>query len=379
MAIQAISSVTNKGYSNISFGKRGEKPAKNHNVTSPMKAVPLAVLIAMSPLTTTNAENIMRAESNANTIELAEAPQSRVLIYGDSFKSQNGTDVIVMALNTKGGTDSFDKILLKAGKFTFEAKDLVNREIYLYGENGVKEGPMYTKEVIGETEYNGKIQRFSFLDPQVVNYVEAVISQPTNQSNIKGVRQAHNNLIVANEEGDLLFVEDDFINHSIGILSTIFEFNTEGNEKTYEAALEHNGRKSMGKDDIYIKGSHGNYILKFYDLDNDLSNFEEIRVVHEDLGVRSTRVKGVSLIDGRLHGLDALLNTGLITAISLDNEPLYTEYFGSQIDNFIIMDDILGSEIMKVLQSPEYNKNSESAVKINQKVSNLVLEDKWYM
>ena len=376
MAIQAISSVTNKGYSNISFGKRGEKPAKNHNVTSPMKAVPLAVLIAMSPLTTTNAENIMRAESNANTIELAQNPQSRVLIYGDSFKSQNGTDVIVMALNTKGGTDSFDKILLKAGKFTFEAKDLVNREIYLYGENGVKEGPMYTKEVIGETEYNGKIQRFSFLDPQVVNYVEAVISQPTNQSNIKGVRQAHNNLIVANEEGDLLFVEDDFINHSIGILSTIFEFNTEGNEKTYEAALEHNGRKSMGKDDIYIKGSHGNYILKFYDLDNDLSNFEEIRVVHEDLGVRSTRVKGVSLIDGRLHGLDALLNTGLITAISLDNEPLYTEYFGSQIDNFIIMDDILGSEIMKVLQSPEYNKNSESAVKINQKVSNLVLEDK---
>ena len=378
MAIQAISRVTNRGYSNISFGKRGEKPAKNHNVTSPMKAVPLAVLIAMSPLTTTNAENIMRAESNANTIELTEAPQSqgRVLIYGDSFKTQNGTDVIVMALNTKGGTDSFDKILLKAGKFTFEAKDLVNREIYLYGENGVKEGPMYTKEVIGETEYNGKIQRFSFLDPQVVNYVEAVISQPTNQSNIKGVRQAHNNLIVANEEGDLLFVEDDFINHSIGILSTIFEFNTEGNEKTYEAALEHNGRKSMGKDDIYIKGSHGNYILKFYDLDNDLSNFEEIRVVHEDLGVRSTRVKGVSLIDGRLHGLDALLNTGLITAISLDNEPLYTEYFGSQIDNFIIMDDILGSEIMKVLQSPEYNKNSESAVKINQKVSNLVLEDK---
>ncbi len=378
MAIQAISRVTNRGYSNISFGKRGEKPAKNHNVTSPVKAVPLAVLIAMSPLTTTNAENIMRAESNANTIELTEAPQSqgRVLIYGDSFKTQNGTDVIVMALNTKGGTDSFDKILLKAGKFTFEAKDLVNREIYLYGENGVKEGPMYTKEVIGETEYNGKIQSFSFLDPQVVNYVEAVISQPTNQSNIKGVRQAHNNLIVANEEGDLLFVEDDFINHSIGILSTIFEFNTEGNEKTYEAALEHNGRKSMGKDDIYIKGSHGNYILKFYDLDNDLSNFEEIRVVHEDLGVRSTRVKGVSLIDGRLHGLDALLNTGLITAISLDNEPLYTEYFGSQIDNFIIMDDILGSEIMKVLQSPEYNKNSESAVKINQKVSNLVLEDK---
>ena len=378
MAIQAISSVTNKGYSNISFGKRGEKPAKNHNVTSPMKAVPLAVLIAMSPLTTTNAENIMRAESNAHTIELTETPQSqgRVLIYGDSFKTQNGSDVTVMALNTKGGTDSFDQILLKAGKFTFEAKDLVNREIYLYGENGVKEGPMYTKEVIGETEYNGKIQSFSFLDPQVVNYVEAVISQPTNQSNIKGVRQAHNNLIVATEEGDLLFVDDDFIKNKIDRLSAIFDFNVSGKAKTHESEMEYFGRKSMGKDDIQIKGSHGNYTLKFYDLDNDLSNFEEIRIVHEDKGGWSTRVRGVSLIDGRLHGIDALLNTGIIMAISVDNVPLDRDNFGLQIDNFIITDDVLGTEIIKAVKSPEYNKNSESAVKVNQKVSNLVLEDK---
>ena len=375
MAIQAISSVTNKGYSNISFGKRGEKPAKNHNVTSPVKAVPLAVLIAMSPLTTTNAENIMRAESNAHTIELAEAPQSqsRVLIYGDSFKTQNGTDVTVMALNTKGGTDSFDKILLKAGKFTFEAKDLVNREIYLYGENGVKEGPMYTKEVIGETEYNGKIQRFSFLDPQVVNYVEAVISQPTNQSNIKGVRQAHNNLIVATEEGDLLFVDDDFIKNKIGVLSSNFDFAVGGKATTHDQEMKQFGRTPAHKEDKYIKGTHGNYTLRFFDLDNDLSNFEEIRVVHEDRGGWSTRVTGVSLIDGRLHGLDALLNTGVITAIYLDNVP--RDYlFGHEM--FTITDDILGAEIIKAIQSPEYNKNSESSVKVNQKVSNLVLEDK---
>ena len=215
MAIQAISSVTNKGYSNISFGKRGEKPVKNHNVTSPMKAVPLAVLIAMSPLTTTNAENIMRAENNANTIELAQNPQSRVLMYAEGFTSQNGTKVAVMAFNTKGGTDSFDQILLKAGEFTFEAKDLVDREIYLYTGNKGKEGPLTYKEVIAETEIEGKKERFSFLDPNIVNYVEAIVSQPTNQSNLQGIRKAHNNLIIANSKGDLLFVDDEYLNADI--------------------------------------------------------------------------------------------------------------------------------------------------------------------
>lgn len=339
-----------------------------------MKAITLVALAALSPLTTANAENIMRVESNAHTIEFAEAPQSqsRVLIYGDSFKTQNGTDVTVMALNTKGGTDRFDKILLSVDGHTFEAVDLVDREIYLYGENGVKEGPMYVRELIGETEYNGKIQRFSFLDPQVVNYVEAVISQPTNQSNIKGVRQAHNNLIVANEEGDLLFVADDFIKNTIDRLSAIFDFNVGGKAKTHESEMEYFGRKSMGKDDIHIKGSHGNYTLKFYDLDNDLSNFEEIRVVHEDKGGWSTRVRGVSLIDGKLHGIDALLNTGIIMAISVDNVPLDRDHFGLQIDNFIITDDVLGMEIIKAVKSLEYNKNSESSVKVNNKVSDIV-------
>ncbi len=369
MAIQAISSVTNKGYSNISFGKRGEKPVKNHNVTSPMKAVPLAVLIAMSPLTTTNAENIMRAENNANTIELAQNPQSRVLMYAEGFTSQNGTKVAVMAFNTKGGTDSFDQILLKAGKYTFEAKDLVDREIYLYNQNGAKEGPIRLKEVIGETELNGEKARFSFIDPQVVSYVEAVISQPTNQSNIKEVRKDHSNLIVANKKGDLLFVDDDFINDSHASTVSSFKYTQKhtGDAVTYMYKV---------KPDKLIQTPFGNYKLGFYDYDENKNDFEALTLLPEGSNW-DFNVRGVTFIDGKIRGMDNTMDTGIITAIELGTGDELSDLNRNNLDlySFIICDDILGAEIVKALQDPAYNNNSRLAVKVNQHVSNLVLGD----
>lgn len=365
MSIQAISSVTNRGYSNISFGKRGEKPAKNHNVTSPMKAVPLAVLIAMSPLTTTNAENIMRAESNANTIELAQNPQSRVLIYGDSFKSQNGTDVIVMALNTKGGTDSFDQIVLKVGEFTFEAKDLLLREGYLYSSNGVKEGPLSFKEVIAETEIDGKKERLSFVDPNIVNYVEALVAQPTNKSNIKNIRHADLNMVVANSKGQFIFLTDeDLKNHLEN--STLYKLVGSNSNLYDEMMTEGFASNRLDAWERRIQGSHGNYIMKFYDLDDNPDNAELIVVQKE--GDRDGCIEGVVFVDGKLHGVDNALSTGVVSVIRISPNPLsnYEEY---------ITDDILANEIVKFYNSPKYNKSLKYSMTVMQSESNLALGD----
>ena len=55
MAIEAITSVTNKGYTNISFGKREKKSPNtsplSRSTSSTLKAVPLAVMIAMRIIT----------------------------------------------------------------------------------------------------------------------------------------------------------------------------------------------------------------------------------------------------------------------------------------------------------------------------------------
>ena len=57
MAIRAVSSVNFNNYNNISFeGRRNKKHAEHQrHSTNPLKVVPLAALIAMSPLTSTYA------------------------------------------------------------------------------------------------------------------------------------------------------------------------------------------------------------------------------------------------------------------------------------------------------------------------------------
>ena len=370
MAIQAISSVTNKGYSNISFGKRGEKPAKNHNVTSPMKAVPLAVLIAMSPLTTTNAENIMRAESNANTIELAEAPQSQVLIYGDVFKSRNGSEVTVMALNTKGGTDSFDQILLKVGDVTFEAKDLVDREIYLYKDNGDKEGPLNIKEVIGETELNGKKERFSFIDPNIVNYVEAVVAQPTNQSNIKSVRKDHSNLIIANSKGDLLFVTDEYLkNELFRKAQRVFKDKSSAIGVPYaKKFVQAEELKDLA---MYQEGRYGNYKIRFFDIDDDKSNYETITIQKD--GENEFFVTGVTHIAGKIHGVDDAVDFGSIYAIRLKDD-IFSIMAKEKQKPLMITDDEIALVLVNAIRSSKCNL-SAGWISVSDHESNLALGD----
>lgn len=338
---------------------------KIHNAANPMKVVPIATLIALSPITTTNAENIMRAESNAHTIELTETPQSqgRVLIYGDSFKSQNGSDVTVMALNTKGGTDSFDQILLKAGDFTFEAKDLLLREGYLYSSNGVKEGPLKFKEVIAETEIDGKKERLSFVDPNIVNYVEVIVAQPTNQSNIKGIREADLNIVVANSKGNLVFLNDENLKNYLEN-STLYK-SIGFNSNSYDGMMtEGFGENRLDAWERRIQGSHGNYIMKFYDTDDNPDNAEVIVVQKE--GDIDGCIEGVVFVDGKLHGVDNALSTGVVSVIRISPNPFsnYEEY---------ITDDILANEIVKFYNSPKYNKSQKYPMTINQSESNLAL------
>lgn len=342
---------------------------KIHNAASPMKVVPLATLIALSPITTTNAENIMRAESNANTIELAEAPQSRVLMYAEGFTAQNGTKVAVMAFNTKGGTDSFDQILLKADGYTFEAKDLVEREVYLYTGSKGKEGPLTYKEVIAETEFKGKTERFSFFDPNIVNYVEAIISQPTNQCNIREIRKARNNLIIANSKGDLLFVDDDYLNQIyLPAMKKAFESVSSGHKIVNSKLKEQMHAQELKN--IEVEGLYGNYRLKLYDIDGNTSNYEHIYI--ENDSEKEFLVTGINQIDGRLHGVDDVMSMGQIYAILLQPNILFA--VTPDEDPYIMTDDLLAKAIASAISSPEYNID-KGGISITHKTSNLSLGD----
>ncbi len=376
MAIQALSSVTNNAYSKVSFGKRGEKPAKNHSnphVASSLKAVPLAALIAMSPLNTTNAKDIMRSEYNQNTIELAQQPQegNRMFLYPKLFKSANGNNVVVAAVNTKGQEDSFDKIILQSGGFEFEAKDLVDREIYLYSGNGGKEGPLQIKEVITETELDGKKQRFSFVDPQIVNYVENIVAQSTNESNIKGIRKANSNLIITPQKCDLAFVDDNYIKNTfIPKMKENFThwFYSELMAKTKEKGKEKGILTELKDLSIKSDGTFGDYTIRFYDLDKDTNNFELITIQKD--GENEYFFKGFTEIDGNLLGVDDQIPTGKIFAIRLQQSLLELAADG---ESLIMTDDFLLGDLLNALKSPKFNTKNAGYLSINSKTANIGL------
>ena len=114
MTIQAINSVRNN-YAGVNFESRRDK--KTANVTQPvntssLKAVPLAVMLAMSPLTPTNAESIMRGEKDAKPVELVQNQQkfipkvfkTREVDYG------NGLVITYNYVDNNGDLSNFERL-----------------------------------------------------------------------------------------------------------------------------------------------------------------------------------------------------------------------------------------------------------------------------
>ena len=106
MAIEAISGVRNNGLNSVNFeARKGKKSSPVSNPTSTVKAVPLAVILAMSPMTTTNAENIMRGENQFNRIELVENPQTQqsgTVVQSQTYKIDEARGVLVDYIDLDG-------------------------------------------------------------------------------------------------------------------------------------------------------------------------------------------------------------------------------------------------------------------------------------
>lgn len=86
----------------------------NQATTSTLKAVPLAVMLAMSPLTPTNAESIMRGEKDAEPVELVQNQQkflpkvfkTREVDYG------NGLVITYNYVDKNGDLSNFERLAI---------------------------------------------------------------------------------------------------------------------------------------------------------------------------------------------------------------------------------------------------------------------------
>lgn len=99
MAIQPISSAifSNRTSNNVNFEGKSKEVKKHSTIKSTAMAVPLATLIAMSPLSMSAAErNSVFGEKNAAKIEMAEAKAA-----DDSIKWQKNKDGVIVGIIEK--------------------------------------------------------------------------------------------------------------------------------------------------------------------------------------------------------------------------------------------------------------------------------------
>lgn len=190
MTIQAISGVKNNGYTNVSFEGRKNKSSKNPQITSPMKAVPLAVLVALSPMTTTNAEQIMRSEKNQNVTELTQTSKKEKVIDKKTIEVGRNK-VIVSSISTDGDDSNFEVVKLR---------NAVNNGIGVGGyDERIVTGIEYSEPIIymGNAkcslgEYAGvrlkspatETSDLTFV-PEIKNYIMSLMSSDANNNALK--------------------------------------------------------------------------------------------------------------------------------------------------------------------------------------------------
>ena len=331
MVIEAVSSVDNKGVTpQITFGRRRHSGNTSPVVSTQAKAVPLAVLIALSPLNETKAVDIMHPQMVQAPTELAQTPQKENVIYAYSFKTDNFPNVNVRAVNTRGNLDGFDKIEIRIDGEVFEVKDVSDIEAYLLSANGVKEGPLAFRQV--RATYKKDSKTYQFLDPNLTNYIAAVVTQGENKSNIRNVNHKNCYLIPDTEYAILVSYNENspFVQDFL---------------KSYEQRTSNYGTliPALTKN---VDGTYGNYKIRFYNKDNNSNDYETVTIQKD--GDPEFSLNAIETITAKVPGIDTTIDAGQSIILALNS-----------IDDITcISDDNLGNFILDIFNNDKDNKNN---------------------
>lgn len=298
-------------------------------VTSPLKAVPVAVLLAMSPMTTTSAKEIMRTDSvKAPTEQVQTQP---TVFFEQKIKTNKGLDVTLRAINTKGEQGTFDKITLNALGYDFDVKDIFDTSIKVLGSDGNKEPLIRYTEVRTETMYKGKMSTFNFTDPYVAAYVKALVEHEANKSSLKEVKPQN-----------ILYVMD--FTHRIEFPKNDDDINFIMSE--YSQNENVNYGNNIGYLTQEIQGSHDKYKIKFYDTDGNTRTFENITIQkNKD---PEFIVKFLGDCSFKTESVDDISDAGSLVYIHLNHD-------NRIVSNNIIFDDDLGNFLINMTKAENAN------------------------
>lgn len=194
MAIAPISNLSTRnnyiGFSGSKTNKKGNNTSYN---TSINKAIPLATLLAMSPLLASNV-------SASNNIETAKSPVSLQVdgleqvgrvVKSREFVSPNGTKRVVKFISNDNNNQNFEKVMITeswsaknnmTAQADYELKSISKFNFNIQGDDGVATSPMTFVRLNAVSE-NNKPRQIS--DMEFCAFVAKELASTRNNSQIE--------------------------------------------------------------------------------------------------------------------------------------------------------------------------------------------------
>lgn len=367
MAISPISNALTRNY-NVGFNGNNKKSGNrgnnvSHNVTSFVKAAPLAAVIAMSPLTTQNiqaldklpntAHTTLVYNNNANAID--DIRQSGNIISHKEF--EDATDLglsadVNLIKNPKGAetknsvevfVSSQDDRIYDLGGLQGKVRGLVNVTYEIYGDDGNEYGKFRIRQFLVEDKNNpGDI--YNVTASKVSDYIESIVNNPNYDTGIETLNLTRK------------------IRPSV---STGFQ-----NVPTDPSWMEKAKKTftNFGKEIVTaeVQGDYGTYQLVGYSTDGNDDDFEVLTIgkLGEYEGIRAMvgpemKVDGIRDINSQFFSYD-IFDSMDYSQVNISKEG---------VGKFAIMDDGLVKALRNAMGAPQFN----NAYKVDSNIEHILV------
>lgn len=277
MAITPISNALTRNY-NIGFTGKNKK-SENNNIRengSIIKAIPLATLLAMSPLVGQSVSSPNKYDAEIYRTELVAGgisnsiKQSSNVIDAKSFKYADGSGRTVNFIDSDGNANNFERVQIveswptnkslgvNAGSAVYELKSVSKYNYNIQGDDGQATSPMTFVRLNLESA-NKKDRKIS--DKEVCDYLVSSLNSSKNNSDIAENNVKRNLRPTMDTDYSLQNVPNgDILQQSVG----------------FGAKLEELNAKKIGSQPF--SGENGEYEISYYTLhDNDKAQLVTVK------------------------------------------------------------------------------------------------------
>lgn len=339
MAITAVNSVSFKN-SNIGFtgNKKNEnKQPQARSSTSYAKAVPLATLLAMSPLVTTNSNAADKIDTNKNNIELVESQavnqKNKGTVVEHKFIASDDdvlfqANIYVRNIGSKASPEhmiwlkgaSMSDMFFGNGGIEGKVVGLMDINYNLRGSNNYNAGNMKFRQVLIENEEDSDLLPGISVEP-VVDYIESVIKNPKYKPNAR-----------------MLPIKYD--------IQPTYSHGLETSEPDVSWMTKVKGKVvAPGRliNTATVQGTSGEWILGAYSSDSNLDNYEGVVIAKDDVRLKVDELRTVNAVFRNSH------------EISTDtyNQINVTDADGNK---HVILDQKLFEILLSLCNDPDCNK-----------------------